>query len=163
MVLTVIFYLDFPVLNFRHLPITDGLLHMLICFQVKDFWKGQNKGTLDSVTRVGCRFSHVLHTASQEHPWRLFATAQSEKMSYQVAHSSPMILTSNQAQGHIRVEYISVLDPPTYFSIYFCSPDMCHWYLWGKNSHYNQVMTAEKSLDCHFYQPPHPQVSYFNL
>lgn len=103
MVLTVIFYLDFPVLDFRHLPITDGLLHMLICFQVKNFWKGQNKDTLDSGTHVGCRFSHVFHTASQEHPRRLLGTAQSEKMSYQIAHSSPMILTSNQEQGHIRV------------------------------------------------------------
>ena len=102
-VLTVIFHLDFPVLDFRHLPITDGLLHMRICFQVKNFWKGQKKDTLDSWTYVGCRFSHVFPTASQEHPRRLLATAQSEKMSYQIAHSSPMILTSNQEQGHIRV------------------------------------------------------------
>lgn len=117
-VLTVIFYLDFPVLNLRHLPIIDGLLHMLICFQVKNFWKSQSEDTLDPGTYVGRRLS-ASYTASQDHPCRLFAAVQSD-MSYQIAHSRPMILASNQE--------LSVLHCHTSFSKHSVLPDICHWY-----------------------------------
>lgn len=37
--LTVLVDLDLPVLHLGHLPVTDGLLYVLIRFQVKHFWK----------------------------------------------------------------------------------------------------------------------------